>query len=80
MLAPDKHTNIKYTVMYISGLIVFEMRRSGIIKYDELKNMIINQLGEEIGDYFEYSLSFLFLINKINYNQKSDTLYMEIKI
>jgi hypothetical protein len=50
------------------------MQRSGIIKYDDLKNVIINQIGKEIGDSFEYSLSFLYLINKINYNQLSDTV------
>jgi len=74
MLTPHKHTNIKYSVPYISGLIMREIQRSGIIKYDDLKNVVINQVGKEIGDTFEYSLSFLYLINKINYNQKSDTI------
>ena len=74
MLTPHKHTDIKYSVPYISGLIMREIQRSGIIKYDDLKNVIINQVGKEIGDSFEYSLSFLYLINEINYNQKSDTI------
>ena len=51
-----------------------EMQRSGIIKYDDLKNSIINQIGKEIGDLFEDSLSFLYLINKVCYNQQSDTI------
>ena len=74
MLTPHKHTDVKYSILYISGLIVREMQRSGIIKYDDLKNVIIGQTGKEIGDSFEYSLSFLYLINKINYNQQSDTV------
>ena len=74
MLTPNKHTNIKYSVLYISGIIMREMQRSGIVKYDDLKNSIINQVGKEIGDSFEYSLSFLYLINKISYNQQSDTI------
>jgi hypothetical protein len=74
MLAPNKHTNIKYSVLYISGLIMFEIQRSGTIKYDDLKNAVINQVGNELGDTFEYSLSFLYLINKIMYNQQSDTV------
>jgi hypothetical protein len=74
MLAPNKHTNIKYSILYISGIIMREMRRSGIVKYDDLKNVIINQVGKELGDSFEYSLSFLYLINEINYNQPSDTI------
>jgi hypothetical protein len=80
MLAPNKHTNIKYSVLYISGLIMSEMQRSGIIKYDDLKNVVINQVGKELGDTFEYSLSFLYLTNKINYNQQSDTVINIIQI
>ncbi|MDR2170692.1 MAG: hypothetical protein LBP59_11160 [Planctomycetaceae bacterium] len=72
MLSPDKHTDIKYSVLYISGLIMYEIARSGIIKYDDLKNAIIKKVGKEIGDLFEYSLSFLYLLGKINYNQQSD--------
>ena len=74
MLTPNKHTNIKYSVLYISGIIMREMQRGGIIKYDDLKNSIINQIGKEIGDLFEDSLSFLYLINKVCYNQQSDTI------
>jgi len=74
VLTPHKHTDIKYSIPYISGLIIRELKRSGIVKYDDLKNIIIKQVGKEVGDFFEYSLSFLYLINEINYNQKSDTV------
>ena len=74
MLIPHKHTDIKYSVLYISGLIMYEMNRSGIVKYDDLKNVVINQVGKELGDTFEYALSFLYLLNKISYNQQSDTI------
>lgn len=73
MLAPNKHTSIKYSVLYIAGLIFSEVKRSGIIQYDELKDIVINHVGKEIGDSFEYSLSYLFLISKINYNQSLDS-------
>jgi len=74
MLTPHKHTNIRYSILYISGIIISEIQRNGIIKYDDLKNLIINKVGNEIGDSFEYSLSFLYLINEIHYNQLSDTV------
>jgi hypothetical protein len=74
MLMPNKHTDIKYSVLYISGIIMREMKRSEIIKYNDLKNVVINQVGKELGDTFEYSLSFLYLLDKINYNQQSDTI------
>jgi len=74
MLTPYKHTDIKYSVLYISGLIIRELKQSGIVKYEDLKNVIIHQTGKEIGNTFEYALSFLYLINEISYNQKSDTI------
>ena len=74
MLTPHKHTDIKYSVPYIAGLIMREMQRSGIAKYDDLKNAIINQVGKEVGDSFEYALSFLYLLNEVAYHQQSDTI------
>ena len=74
MLTPNKHTSVRYSVLYISGVIMREVQQSGIIRYDDLKNSIISQVGKEIGDSFEYSLSFLYLINKISYNQQSDMI------
>ena len=74
MLTPYKHTNVRYSVLYISGIIMREVQQSGIIRYDDLKKSIISQVGKEIGDSFEYSLSFLYLINKISYNQQSDMI------
>ena len=74
MLTPNKHTDIKYSILYISGIIMKELQRSGIIKFDELKNVVIEKIGKEIGDSLELSLSFLFLINKINYCPQSDCI------
>ncbi|MFI3261930.1 MAG: ABC-three component system middle component 8 [Rikenellaceae bacterium] len=74
MLIPNKHTDIRYSILYLSGMVIQEIQQSGIIKYDDLKKSIINQVGKEVGDSFEYSLSFLYLINKITYNIDSDTI------
>jgi len=74
MLTPNKHTDIKYSILYISGIIMKELQRSGTIKFDELKNVVIEKIGKEIGDSLELSLSFLFLIEKINYCQQSDCI------
>jgi len=76
MLTPSKHTSVKYSVLYISGIIFFEIKRSGVVKYDELKALTIDLVGRELGDSFEYSLSYLFLINKIDYNQSLDTFFL----
>lgn len=73
MLAPDKHTVIKFSVLYLAGLILKEIQRNGIIKYDELKSFAVNSAGSSVGENFEYALSFLFLLDEIKYEQGLDS-------
>ena len=73
MLTPTKHTSIKYSVLYIAGIILYEVKRNGIIQFDELKEVIVDKVGKETGDSFQYSLSYLFLMNKIVYNPRLDS-------
>ena len=74
MITPDKHTNIKYSIIYISGIVLKTVQENGIIKFDELLNSIIKQTGNQAKEVFQYALSFLFLNNKIEYNQKLDSI------
>lgn len=74
MIAPNKHTNIKYSVIYISGLILKVVQESGIVKYEELNSSIVRTTGVQAKEIFSYSLSFLYLLNKIYYNDKLDSI------
>ena len=73
MISPNKHTDIGTSVPYIAGLALKEITSSGIIKYDHLKRSVTNKIGQNLGDAFEYAVSFLFLLNRIEYNQSSDS-------
>lgn len=74
MLIPDKHTNIKYSVVYISGIMMNEVKSNGIIRYIDLHNFIITKIGIQAKEVFELSISFLFLLGKIQYNEKLDSI------
>lgn len=78
MITPNKHTDIKTSVPYIAGLTLKEVAKSGIIKYDDLKCSITTKVGQNLGDSFEYAVSFLFLLNKIVYNQSSDSFTLTL--
>lgn len=73
MLKPDKHTEIKYSVVYLSALIMKEIQQNGVIKYDELKNSLIQKIGNKVNENFEQALSFLYLLGKANYLQELDS-------
>jgi hypothetical protein len=74
MITPDKHTNIKFSLIYISGIVLKTVQNNGIIRYDELLNTTIKQTGSQAKDIFQFALSFLYLNNKIVYNQKLDSI------
>lgn len=78
MITPNKHTDIKMSVPYIAGLALKEVTKSGIIKYDDLKRSVTTNVGQNLGDSFEYAVSFLFLLNKIVYNQSSDSFTLAL--
>lgn len=74
MITPDKHTNIKYSLVFVSGIVLKTVQKNGIIRYDELLNTTIKQTGNQAKDIFQFALSFLYLNNKIVYNQKLDSI------
>lgn len=73
MITPNKHTEIKYSVLYVAGLILKEIMKSGVVPYCELKESIVQLLGKEVSVVFPKSLSFLYLMNKIDYKEDIDS-------
>ncbi len=67
MLEADKHTNLKYSVIHISAKIIKFLLKNKIVKYDELHSYLSNTVGYEVKYIFVQSLSFLYLIGKIEY-------------
>ncbi|KQM56124.1 hypothetical protein ODZ84_13860 [Chryseobacterium fluminis] len=74
MLKPDKHTDIKYSVVYLSAIMLKEIQLSGIIKYDELKNILMQKIGNKANENFEQALSFLYLLDRIHYLKELDSI------
>lgn len=74
MLKPDKHTNVRNTVLYVSGILLKELKQSGIVRYSELKSILVSELGAQSKEIFSLSTSFLFLLGKIEYIQELDSI------
>jgi hypothetical protein len=73
MIKPDRHTNPKYSILNISTVILSELNVFYSIQYDNLLNKITDTLGDEAKMNFPYALNFLFLLGKLNYEQKTDS-------
>lgn len=74
MLKPDKHTDIKYSIVFLSAVMMKEILENGIIKYDDLKNSLADKIGQGITENYEYTLSYLFLLGKIEYVEPMDSI------
>lgn len=74
MLRPDKHTKLKYSIIYISGLILKTLQNEVVVKYDELKEMLVNRLGIKAKSRLNLSLTFLYSIEKIKYLKDLDAI------
>ena len=74
MLTPTKHTNIKYSVIYIAGKVLGFLKKETLIKYDDLKEMLVSEIGVNAKNNIDYSLTFLYSIGKIEYLKNIDAI------
>ena len=74
MLTPTKHTKIKYSIIYISGIILKILQGNSILKYDELKQILIKDLGQKAKSRLNISLTFLYSLGKIKYLKELDAI------
>lgn len=80
MIKPDRYTDLDYSVLNISSFILKQLNSFYEISYDLLLDKIISVLGNEAKENYPYALNFLFLLNKISYNQTTDSfIYNETK-
>ncbi len=74
ILTPTKHTNIKFSVIYVAGVILKVLHDNGILKYDELKQILIKEIGINVKSRTNISLTFLYAIGKIKYLKDLDAI------
>ena len=77
MLRPSKHTDLNMCILNVGSLILEQLAKYGPTKYDD---MVMN-LKEELGDNARFqvgpSLSLLYLLGLIEYDQNADTIFTE---
>jgi len=74
MLTPTKHMNLDNSLIRISALIIKIIKKSKIIKCNELLNKLINSEGENVRYSFLPALNFIFLFGLVEYYPKTDSL------
>jgi len=78
MLKPDKHTNPVLSVVNIAGLIIKQIKSDEIVSYDDLLINLKNNTSDSVKDVFHYALSFLYLLDKVEYIPELDALRLKV--
>jgi hypothetical protein len=74
MIAPHKYLDLNLSVLNLGGLILKIVMEEEIIKYDDLLERIIFARGLNAKEVFMPTLSFLYLLGKIEYQKETDTI------
>jgi hypothetical protein len=73
MIRPTKHLDPNFSVLNIAAHTLKILAKHRSIKYDELYSRLDKKFGENLRPVFLPSVSFLYLLGKIEYHTKNDT-------
>lgn len=74
MIAPHKYLDLNLSVLNLGGVILLILKEEGAVKFDDLLNRVILARGESAKEVFIPSISFLFLLGKLDYRKDIDTI------
>lgn len=74
MIAPHKYLDLNLSILNLGGVILTIVKNEGAVKYDELLERVILARGENAKEVFIPTLSFLYVLGKIEYQRDIDTI------
>jgi hypothetical protein len=77
MITPDKYLNLIYSPINVGAIVIQELQKVRVIPFAELEKRITNTLGEDAKYSLHYALNFLFLIDKIKYEESLDSFSLK---
>lgn len=74
MITPTKHTDIRYSVLFVANKIVGYLKREDIIKFNDLVEMLVAEFGNKVKNNINEALLFLYALNKVDYIKELDAI------
>ena len=74
MITPSKHTDIRYSVLFLANKIIKYLKRENIIKFNDLIEMLIADFGNKVKNNINETLLFLYALNKVQYIKEIDAI------
>ena len=73
MLIPSKHLDLERSVMRAASEVLADLRRHRIVRYDAVVRLIKKRTGDDGDAVVAPTLSFLFLLGRLEYHAMNDT-------
>lgn len=77
MIEANKYLDLDLSILNISSKIIKDLQENDVRKYDELLKSLQNELSENVKNVYTASLSFLFLLDKIEYFEDIDAFSLK---
>ncbi len=74
MIVPDRFMDLNMSTLRISSLILKQLKRNRMMKYDKLLDNLVGKEGEGVRFVFLPALSLLYLLGKVEYHIKTDSI------
>lgn len=74
MIKPNKHTDIRYSVLNIGAEIISVLQNEGVMKYDDLQRYITEKYSKAALVNFVPAINVLYCFNKIKYHLEIDSI------
>ena len=74
MLTPRKHLNLDVSALRVASIMLRELRKRGVVEFERLRSIVVRRVGSDGELSFLPALSFLFLLGKVEYHLKNDTI------
>ena len=75
MLTAKKHLNLDVSVMRVATIILRELHRRGVVgEFEKLRGVVIRRVGSDGDLSFMPALGFLYLLGRVEYHLKNDTI------
>ena len=80
MITPSKHTDIRYSVLFLANRIIKYLKRENIIKFNDLIEMLVADFGNKVKNNVNETLLFLYALNKVQYIKEIDAISLVEKV
>lgn len=74
MISAHKYLDLNISILNLGGIVLQILKKEGVVRYDELLNKLIIARGDNAKDVFIQTLSFLYLMGKIEYQKDIDSI------